>query len=251
MAKKIAIHSFRGGTGKTSLSANVGVALALEGLRVAVMDTDIHSPGLHALFDLDAEALPTLNDYIWGRCEIHEVAHEVTDALGEDVPGQLFLVPCSINPGEVARIFRDENYDISRIAHAQEELIEALNLDVLVIDTHPGINDETLLDMAIADTVGLLLRPDYQDYQGTSVSLEIARRLEIPRILLIVNKSPLLFDAEIVRQKIYQAFDHEVLAVLPYSEEMATLASRGVFVLEHPAHPLSQQFRHIAKHLVE
>jgi len=251
MTKKITIHSFRGGTGKTNTSANVGTLLAMAGLRVAVMDTDIRSPGLHTLFGLDTEDLLTLNDYIWERCEIHEAAHDVTDVIGNSVEGRLFLVPCSIQTKEVARIFRDENYDVSRISNGQDDLIAALDLDVLIIDTHPGINDETLLNMAVSDTVGLLLRPDYQDYQGTSVSLEIAERLDIPEITLIVNKSPALFAPEIVREKISEAFEKEVAAVLPFSEEMLTLASQSVFVLEYPDDPLTMLFKQVAARLME
>lgn len=53
MAKMIMLHSFRGGTGKTNTSANIGALLALSGLRVGVVDTDIQSPGIHALFGID------------------------------------------------------------------------------------------------------------------------------------------------------------------------------------------------------
>ena len=70
-------------------------------------------------------------------------------------------------------MLRDENYDVSRMSDGYDPLIDALNLDALIIDTHPGLNDETLLTMAVSDRVGLILRPDYQDYQGTSVALEL------------------------------------------------------------------------------
>ena len=252
MAKKISIHSFRGGTGKTNSTANIGALLALAGLRVAVWDSDIQSPGLHVLFDVDTDSdLLTLNDYVWKRCQIHEAAHDVSSVLGDSVEGKLFLVPSSIKASELARVLRDENYDASRMNDGFDELIEKLNLDVLIIDTHPGLNDETLLSMAVSDVVGLLLRPDYQDYQGTSVALEIAEKLDIPAVKLIVNKSPALFAPGIVKQKVGEAYGKEVTAVLPHSDEMMALASQSVFIIKYPNDPLTASFKQVAAGLME
>jgi MinD-like ATPase involved in chromosome partitioning or flagellar assembly len=252
MSQKVSIHSFRGGTGKTNTTANIGALLALAGLRTAIVDTDIQSPGLHVLFDVDTDGdLPTLNDYMWGECQIHEAAHDVTSVLGDSVEGKLYLVPSSIKASEVARVLRDENYDVSRMSDGYDPLVEALNLDALIIDTHPGLNDETLLTMAVSDRVGLLLRPDYQDYQGTSVALELAERLDVPDVKLIVNKSPALFSPEIVENKISEAYEKEVAAVLSHSDEMLALASETVFVIKYPDDPLTAQFKKIAVKMME
>jgi septum site-determining protein MinD len=251
MAKKISIHSFRGGTGKTNTVANVGALLATIGLRVGVIDTDIQSPGLHVLFGIDEGSMAqTLNDYVWGRSGIEAAARDVTDTLGDGAEGKMYLVPSSIKTSEVARVLRDDAYNPSRIADGFDELIDALELDVLLIDTHPGLNDETLLSLAVSDVVGLLLRPDYQDYQGTSVALEIAEKLDVPRVAMIVNKSPALFSADVVKTKIEQAYERSVAAVLPHSEEMLALASQSIFVIRHPDDPLTAQFKQVAKDLM-
>ena len=171
--------------------------------------------------------------------------------MGDSVEGKLFLVPSSIKASELARVLRDENYDASRMNDGFDELIEKLNLDVLIIDTHPGLNDETLLSMAVSDVVGLLLRPDYQDYQGTSVALEIAEKLDIPAVKLIVNKSPALFAPGIVKQKVGEAYGKEVTAVLPHSDEMMALASQSVFIIKYPNDPLTASFKQVAAGLME
>lgn len=49
MGKKVMFHSFKGGTGKTNLLANVAVTLALKGLKVGVVDLDLKAPGLHSI----------------------------------------------------------------------------------------------------------------------------------------------------------------------------------------------------------
>ena len=52
------------------------------------------------------------------------------------------------------------------------------------------MNEETLLSIAISDKLMLVMRPDSQDFQGTAVTAELARRLEIPEMLIVVNKVP-------------------------------------------------------------
>jgi MinD-like ATPase involved in chromosome partitioning or flagellar assembly len=250
MSKIISIHSFRGGTGKSNTTANVACLLAAEGHRVGVIDTDIASPGIHVLFGLGEEDMKhSLNDYLWGKCDIEETAHDVTPSLGVDIKGQVFLIPSSIKAGEIARVLR-EGYDVGLLNDGFHELIEVLELDVLMIDTHPGLNEETLLSIAISDALGIILRPDQQDYQGTGVTVEVARKLDVPRMVLIVNKVPSVFDLDKVKSKVEQTYGCEVAAVLPHSEEMMTLASAGIFALRYPDHEVTATLKQLAARLV-
>ena len=157
MASIISIHSFRGGTGKSNTSANIASQLALGGAKVGVIDTDINSPGIHILFNVHEDAIKhSLNDYLWGRCQIQDAALRVTDNVRNhpnnksDIKGELYLIPSSMNVGEIARILR-EGYDVTLLSDGYQQIIKALNLDYLVIDTHPGVNEETLLSIAISD----------------------------------------------------------------------------------------------------
>ena len=56
MSSILAIHSFRGGTGKSNLSANLATCFGLLGKKVAIFDTDLASPGVHVLFGYEADA---------------------------------------------------------------------------------------------------------------------------------------------------------------------------------------------------
>ncbi len=204
MAHVIAIHSFRGGTGKSNTTANIAAIMVRQGLRVGVMDTDIQSPGIHILFGLAGEAIEhSLNDYLWERCEIAETAHEVTAVVGSppNVPGHLFLIPASIRPGEIARVLRS-GYNVNLLSDGIRQVIENLKLDVLLIDTHPGLNEETLLSIALAHTLMVVMRPDEQDYEGTGVTIRVARRLGVERLLVVVNKMPLAFNPAQVKAQV-------------------------------------------------
>ena len=246
MSKIVSVHSFRGGTGKSNTTANLASLLAMDGARVGVVDTDIQSPGIHILFNLDeSEMGHSLNDYLWGKCAIKDCAHDVTGHLGAQVKGQVFLVPSSIKAGEIARILR-EGYDVGLLNDGFRDVVTELGLDYLLIDTHPGLNEETLLSIAISDVLVVIMRPDQQDYQGTAVTVDVARKLDVPKMLMVVNKIPQAFDLEDVRARVEQTYKVKVAAVLPHSDEMMTLASSGIFSLKYPDHPVTKGLKAVA-----
>jgi len=245
MSKIVSVHSFRGGTGKSNTTANIASLLAQGGARVAVVDTDIQSPGIHILFNLnETEMVHSLNDYLWGKCEIKEAAHDVTGHLNTDVKGQIFLIPSSIKAGEIARILR-EGYDVGLLNDGFRDIVQQLDLDYLMIDTHPGLNEETLLSIAISDVLVIIMRPDQQDYQGTAVTVDVARKLDVPKLMMLVNKVPGSLDFDDVRERVEQTYNAHVAAVLPHSDEMMTLASSGIFSLQYPDHPIAQEYKKI------
>lgn len=250
MSKIISIHSFRGGTGKSNTTANLATLIAAGNKRVGVIDTDIMSPGIHVLFGLDEDHMTySLNDYLWGKCSIKQTAYDVTDRLSGKISGKIFLIPSSIKAGEIARVLR-EGYDVGLLNDGFHKLVEELNLDVLMIDTHPGLNEETLLSIAISDALIIILRPDSQDYQGTGVTVDVAHKLDVPQLLLLVNKVPTTFNFADVKARVEKAYGADVAAVLPHSDEMMTLASSGIFVLQYNDHPLTQALQQVASRLM-
>jgi len=251
MSKIISVHSFRGGTGKSNTTANVATLLAAEGRRVGVVDTDIASPGIHVIFNVhqEEEMKHSLNDYLWGKCDIKDTAIDVTKRLGQGIKGQVFLIPSSIKAGEIARVLR-EGYDVGLLNDGFRSLIDTLGLDVLMIDTHPGLSEETLLSIAISDALAIIMRPDQQDYQGTSVTVEVARKLDVPRMVLIINKVPMSLNPAQVKAQVEKTYNCEVAGVIPHSEEMMVLASAGIFVLQYADHPVTAILKQIAARLV-
>jgi len=246
MSKIISIHSFRGGTGKSNATANLSALLAQQGKRVCVIDTDIQSPGIHVLFGLDGEkVISSLNDFLWHGRPIENVALDVTPESIKEKTGRIYLVPSSIKPGEIARVLR-EGYDARQLTEGFRRLLTELKLDYLLIDTHPGLGEETLLSLVISNTLIIVLRPDQQDYEGTGVTMRIAQELKVPNILLLVNKAPTSLESGALAEKVRQAYGCEVCAVLPHSDEMMELASRGLFSLEYPSHPITERFRQVA-----
>jgi len=248
MSKIISIHSFRGGTGKSNTTANLAVSLAQTGLRVCVVDTDIQSPGIHVMFQLNPNAIDfSLNDFLWGKCEIEQTAREV---FTEDSKGKVFLIPSSMRTGDIARVLKF-GYDIQLLREGFMNIISTLAIDVLLIDTHPGLNEETLMSIALSDVLLIILRPDSQDYQGTAVTVEVARQIEVPQMYLLMNKVPDLFDRAVTIEKAQTAFACPVIGILPHSNEMMMLASDGIFVRKYPDHPITREIGMVAQKIME
>jgi len=251
MSRIVSIHSFRGGTGKSNLTANLAATIARHGHRVGVIDTDIQSPGIHVLFGLDEEKMDrSLNDYLWGKCAIEETAYDVSETLPASLgEGRIFLIPSSIKAGEITRVLR-EGYDVGMLNDGFRDLIDHLTLDYLLIDTHPGLNEETLLSIAISDALIIILRPDQQDFQGTAVTVDVARRLDVPRMMLVINKVLSSFDPAAVRQEVEKSYNAAVAGVLPLTEDLIRLGSREVFCLRYPDHPWTRQVQEIAAQIM-
>ncbi len=257
MSKIVSIHSFRGGTGKSNVTANLASQLAIQDKRVGIVDTDIASPGIHVLFGLDEQSMGhTLNEFLHGECEIQDVAYNVGDKTGDalgrsHLKGKsIWLFPSSINSGEISRVVR-EGYDVNLLNRGLQTLRKQLNLDYLLIDTHPGIGDETLLSLAISDLLILLLRPDNQDFQGTAVTVDVARSLDVPNMRLVVNKALSKYDPNQIKQAVEQTYDAEVAGVLPLTEDMADNASGDIFSLRFPDHSWSKALQGVVASILQ
>ena len=240
MGKIVTIHSYRGGTGKSNIAVNIAANLALQGKRVGLIDTDLNSPGAHILFNLPPDAIsPTLNDYLRGKCSLVETVKTSSVA-------NLYFVPASPRDLDVITIAK-EGFSVEKLVDGCYQFLEAFDLDYLFIDTHPGLHEETLLLISISDLLGVILRPDEQDFQGTAVMLDITRdRLGVDCALLL-NLIPSFIEINALEadcQKIYEA---PILGALPHLEEF--FGSKGIFSLQYPDLALSQTFQAFAEQL--
>ena len=95
------------------------------------------------------------------------------------------------------------------------------------------------------------MRPDQQDYQGTAVTVEVAQKLEVPHLMLLINKVLPSFDFESLQQKVEAAYNIPVAGVLPESEEMIGLGSSEIFCLKYPDHPITKTLQGIASRIMK
>ncbi len=234
MTRTIVVHSHRGGTGKSSVLANLALLLAAEGRRVGVVDTDIQSPTLDLLFRLGPGA--SLTDYLLGRCEIETTAQQ------SGVPG-LYVVPARTGTAALREIMAG-GYDVGLLPEGFDRLAAHYALDVLLLDTHAGLNNESVTAMASADVLMIMARADRIDLSGVEETIALAGRLTCRRNL-VLSMAPEGIDREAARRRSEAVYGAPLAGILPYSPEMAALCGERIFAEAHPDHPLVGEFRTI------
>jgi septum site-determining protein MinD len=248
MGKIISVHSFRGGTGKSNITANIGYSLAAKGKRVCIIDTDVQSPGIHVPLQLLNHKGATLNDFLFNNVDIKEVAVDISSNL--DLPDHsLFFIPSSINTQAITKILK-EGYNVSILGYAFSEIQKKYDLDYLLIDTHPGLNEETLLSIAMSDILYIVMRPDEQDFQGTSVTVDIANKLNVKNISIIVNMVAPSFNTKQVKKEVFNAFGCNIAEVLPHTYKLTELASSGLYCKQFPNDEWSRKIKNIVNSLL-
>lgn len=214
------------------------------------MDMDLEGPGLHVILGLDPYEMPvTLNDVLTNGASPEEAAVKMNDRLNLD-RGEIYFSPASVKVEEILKSLRS-GFELDSFSKAIKRLSNAFSLDYLIVDTHPGLEDDTLLAMGVCDRLLVVSRLDQQDMFGTGVLAEVARTLEKP-VHLILNMIPLavkVSEVPTVVSKIGANFKVQVLGWLPFSEDIVNSLSKSVFMLSNPAHPMSKRFSELAAKL--
>lgn len=249
MAKIVAIHSFRRGAGKSTLAANLTTLLALQGQRVGIVDTNFQAPILHALFNMPSD-IQYLNDYLWGQCPIDQVVYPV-ELHSSPTTDEIYLVAAKPDFDNIVKILR-HGYADNLLADGFNDLIDKLDLDFLIIDLYAGLHEETLFTMNLSDILFIVMRPNPQDYQGSSVAVEVIRHFEIPpEIILILNELPVDHDFIAAQDTLIQTYNCPIAFALPHAEELGVLAhNSGLFVEQYPHHFLTTVLTDIATNLL-
>ncbi|RMG32004.1 MAG: tyrosine-protein kinase family protein [Methanobacteriota archaeon] len=158
-------HSFKGGSGKTTISVNFAKLLASKG-KVLLLEADFKMPSLHHMFpEIETEVF--FNDYLNGT---HTLT-EVTNSIERD--GQRFdivFVNKKFIPSE-----KIHSSDRSWFLNMRDSLFADLKrneYNYVIFDLAPGISFFTLTILTISDIVLSVVRPDFQSVKGMEMLLE-------------------------------------------------------------------------------
>jgi len=253
MSKIVSIHSFRPGTGKSTLTANLAVELTLDGLRVGILDTDIESAGICLLFGLNKSKIGrTFNQYLDNHQNFEEIAHDVTSLIGnaDNISlGSLYIIPANFQPGEIAQWIYGK-YDLKLLSEEFKDIIRHLKLDYLLIDSPAGFTEESLLFLANSETLLLVLCAEDEDFQGTAVTVDLARKLEVLPINLVVNQIPENVNFTHLKQQVETTYQAPVVGMIPFIEEMRLMVGGEVFSLRYPEYPVILQIKALALEII-
>lgn len=179
MTKCVAFHSYKGGTGKSTISSNLSAALAKKGFIAVLLDVDVYAPSLQDYFQWQPRK--SINDYLFENADIDEVIHDLTPVLNKfsenggqsESKGKLLVGFSSTSKDEIYKLdgaVRQEGSKIQllrKFLMLREEIVSKYNADFIIIDTSPGIRYWSINSLAIADTILLSLKLDGIDLKGT------------------------------------------------------------------------------------
>jgi cellulose biosynthesis protein BcsQ len=180
MPKCIVFHSYKGGTGKTTLAANYAALLTRKGFRVFLLDLDVYAPSLQTYFEMEPDQW--INDFLTGDTELKDVIVDLTSVVarnGDNINsssvststnGKLWLGFSNPKKEEIYKLEGGKQEKVQflrRFIVMREQLFSDLKADYVIIDTSPGIRYWSINALAIADILFLTLKAGDLDIAGT------------------------------------------------------------------------------------
>jgi len=134
---------------------------------------------------------------------------------------------------------------------------EQCNLDYIIVDTHPGVENDTVLAMGCCDVLVLVSRVDQQDLFGTAVMVLLAETFEKPTFLTLNMVPPgvRIKDAVKVGKELATLFKSRFLQAFEFQMDVINNLSRSVFVVDNPdsafAHKINEAAEMLTNELAE
>lgn len=256
MARLIALQACRHGIGCSHLVANLAVVLMHRGYRVGLLDTDLQVGGMRALFGLETDIASDAHTYWWLSADTRSTKTLQADRyLHGDAPHSQ---SAGIYLSSLGHYFKQsapqgkvlpQQYDLEKPYDLLQQLSHELSLDFWLIDNQPELTDENLVGLSLADTALILLQLDPYDLQRAAVLIEVIEQLEIAKMWLVPSLVLPNIETKVVKHMLENTYEHPVAGILYLTDELAGLASQGIFCLHHPKHPLTQTIMAIAHQL--
>jgi septum site-determining protein MinD len=251
MSKIIAVHSYKGGTGKTLLSVNLAATFAKAGKKVAIFDLDFRAPSLFSILKSE-NAECWFNDYLNNTCE----AEKVLIDLSSNIPGGGKFFAGLANPATEAirdMSSKDRKWEmraLGRLLALKETLLKDQNFDYLFFDTSPGLQYSSINAIVAADFVVVATTGDRSDVDGTKRMLSELYNLFEKKTGLVLNK---VLDASAaakkveMSEKIKTVYHVPMLGIVPCFCEILRAEGNLIFVKDKPDHPFTKLLAEMAR----
>ena len=243
MGKIIAVHSYKGGTGKTLLSVNLAAAFAKQGKKVCLFDLDFRAPSLCTIFKVDNVEC-WLNDYLNGTCDISKVLVDLSSRLqgsGNFFVG--FANPSTEAIREMSAKDRKwEMHALGRLLSLRNSLLSDKEFDYLIFDTSPGLQYSSINAIVAADFVVVATTGDRSDVDGTRRMLRELYNLFEKKTGLVLNKvldSTSKSKKEEMQSKVKTVYQVPMLGLVPCFCDILRAEGNFIFVQDKPDHPFT------------
>lgn len=232
----IVVTSGKGGVGKTTATASIGAALALEGNRVAVIDMDIGLRNLDVVLGLENRIVFNIVDVVHERCKLSQAA--IRDRRIEN----LFLIPAS----------QSDNKDVLTTAGVERvaKLLKS-EFDYIIMDSPAGIERGFENSVVAASEAIVICTPDVSSVRdadrviGLLYARSITPKLVVNRIVpQMVARGDMLSHEDVM-----EVLSIDLLGLVPMDETVVVSTNTGVPLVLQPESKAGQAFRRIAKRL--
>lgn len=239
MGEAIVITSGKGGVGKTTTTANLGTALALQGKKVCLVDTDIGLRNLDVILGLENRIIYDLVDVIEGRCRVQQAL--VKDKRFEE---GLFLLPAA------------QTTDKNAITPEQiKKLIEELkrDYDYVLIDCPAGIEQGYKNAVAGADRAIVVTTPEISAIRDADriIGMLEQEKIEPPKLIVNRIKSQLMDSEDALDiNEITTHLSIDLLGIILDDENVIRASNKGEPIVMNPSNEASLGYRNIARRIL-
>ena len=233
MVKVYTIASGKGGTGKTTVSVNLGTVLAQLGKETYLMDADIGMANVGLILGLQ-DAPVTLHEILADKCNINDAIY--------DGPAGLKVIPSGISLQGFQQADQDKMRDV------MSEVVK--RCEFLLIDAPAGISKDGVVPLAVADEVILVVNPELAsivDALKIKILTEVVGGHVLGSIINRVDQE----DSEILTKKMERVLGVKVLGIIPEDANVRRASSAKIpIVIKFPDSPASKAIKRIASDLV-
>ncbi len=233
MVKVYTIASGKGGTGKTTVSVNLGTMLSQLGKETFLMDADIGMANVGLLLGLQ-DAPVTLHEILAGKGTLNEAIYQG--------PAGLKVIPSGLS------LQGFQQADPERIRDVMTELIK--RCEFLLIDAPAGISKDGVVPLAVADEVVLVVNPELSsivDALKTKILTEVVGGQVLGSIINRVDQE----RVDVVTKKMEKVLGVKVIGTIPEDPNVRrAAAAKTPIVLKYPTSPATIAFKKIASDLV-
>jgi septum site-determining protein MinD len=236
--KVVTITSGKGGVGKTTATANIGVALARQGKRVVTIDADIGLRNLDVVMGLENRIVYDLVDVVEGRCRLRQAL------IRDKRLDTLYLLPSAQTRDKSA-------VNPSDMVHVCNQLRP--HFDYMLVDSPAGIEQGYRNAVAPADAVLIITNPEVSAVRDADrvIGLVEAEGKGSPQLIInrlnveMVRRGDMLETADVV-----EILAIELIGIVPEDSAILISTNRGQPIALDGSSPAAQAFHNIAQRLM-
>lgn len=229
MTRLICVSSGKGGTGKTTVTSNVGAALTQFGSDTIVLDANLTNPNLG--FHLGIPLYPkTLHDVLKGDAHITEAMYIHNSGLR--------VVPAGLSIDDLVDTSPENLSDV---------LLDAVGEpDYVLVDSAAGLGNESISAIEASDEVLVVTNPNLPAVTDALKTVNIAEEAGTDILGVVVNRAT-GHDSELDIDEVESMIGHPVIMEVPeHGKVQEALASKKPMVHHEPEHHVSERFRAVA-----